>query len=72
MPVTELPSLPDMERPTTITPVRETAIPASSLDGRPSRSSQPPSRAIRTGPMPISIAAVPASTSFSPQFRATM
>ena len=53
-------------------PASETAIPAPSRRGKPSRSSQPPSRAIRTGPIVTTIAAVPASTSRSPQLSVIM
>ncbi len=63
---------PDIEKPTTTAPVNETAIPASTRRGKPSFSSQPASSAISTGPTLTIIAAVPASTSCSPQLSATM
>jgi hypothetical protein len=53
-------------------PASETAIPATSHGANPSRSSQPPSTAIRIGPRVTTIAAVPASTSRSPQLSVIM
>ena len=61
----------DSEMPTTRTPPNDTAIPAASRRGNPSCSSQSPSSARRIGPMLTSIAAVPASTSRSPQLSVT-
>jgi hypothetical protein len=63
---------PVVEIPITTAPAKDTATPASSGRGKPSRSSQPPSSAIRIGPMLTTIAAVPASTCRSPQFSTTM
>ena len=63
---------PDSEMPTTIAPASDTAIPAPSRRGNPSCSSQPPSSAIRIGPMVTTMAAVPASTSRSPQLSVIM
>jgi len=62
----------DAEIPTTTAPPKETAIPASKPDEKPSPSSQPLSSAISTGPVLVIIAAVPASTFCSPQLSATM
>src|SRR5215831_10327598 len=63
---------PDSESPTTTAPANDTASPASRRRGKPSRSSQPPSTAMTTGPMLTTIAAVPASTCRSPQLSVTM
>src|SRR6266498_2880366 len=62
----------DTEYPTTAAPANATAIPASRRGGNPSFSSQPLSSAISIGPMATTIAAVPASTLRSAQFRAIM
>lgn len=67
----ELPC-PDIARPTTTAPENEMPIPSSRRRGSPSPSMRAPIRAIRIGPMFTSIAAVPASTSCSPQLSATM
>lgn len=72
IPVVEAPPPPDVAIPTTTTPANDTAMPSSSDRGKPSFSSRPLSRAITTGPMLTTIAAVPASTFCSPQFSATM
>ena len=66
------PELADSAMPTTIAPASDTAIPAPSRRGNPSRNSQPPSSAIRIGPTVTTIAAVPASTSRSPQLSVIM
>jgi hypothetical protein len=63
---------PVVETPITTAPANDTATPAISRRGKPSLSSQPPSSAIRIGPMLTSIEAVPASTCRSPQFSTTM
>ena len=54
------------------TPANATAMPRSSVRGKPSLSSHPASSAIRIGPTFTSIAAVPASTRRSASFSATL
>ena len=56
----------------TATPAKATALPVKSARGNPSRSTNPATIAIRTGPTLTSMAAVPASTRRSPEFKATL
>ena len=56
----------------TTTPANATAQPVKSARGKPSRSTNPATTAMRTGPTFTSIAAVPASTRRSPEFSATL
>lgn len=71
-PSTAAPPPLELDSPTTMVPANETTSPTISRAGNPSRRTDPPSTAISTGPMPTTIAAVPASTFRSPQFKATM
>lgn len=71
-PSSEEPPPPDIDSPTVTAPANDTAIPASSRGGSRSPRNRAPSRAMSSGPMFTTRAAVPASTSCSPQFSATM